>query len=52
VQDAAVRARATERTGFTYAHSHSVKHDIITGQELRLPCTVLDHYRIRTPWEK
>ena len=46
-----MRARAAERTGYTYAHSHSVKHDIITGQDLQLPCTVPERFRVRAPWE-
>ena len=51
-QDAAVKARAAERTGQMYSHVHRVKHDIITGQDLSLPCTVSEKFRIKAPWEK
>jgi hypothetical protein len=52
VQDTATKAWAAERTGRYYAHSHSVKHDIITGDDLKVPCTVPEKYRVIAPWEK
>lgn len=52
MQDQATKARAADRTGRFYAAGHKVKHDIITGHELRLPCTVPERFRVRAPWEQ
>ena len=52
VQDAAIKARAADRTGRFYAAAHSVKHNILTGEDLELPSTVPPRFRVLAPWER
>eukprot|EP00892_Ulva_mutabilis_P001635 jgi/Ulvmu1/11472/UM077_0016.1 len=52
IRDDAVMARASLRTGRMYQLSHSVKHDIITGEDLLRPSTVSEQFQVRAPWEK
>lgn len=51
LQDNATKARASLRTGRMYQFSHSVKHNIITGEDLHRPATVSEQFQIRAPWE-
>lgn len=52
VQDDATKQRSKQRTGRLYQHGHCVPHDIITGQQLKVPCTVPQSSRVLAPWER